>query len=144
VGDLPSFVIGVVVGIALAAVAVVVRRRSVSDLSGPAVRVSAPEGDGDLQLDAPATIDSRGMHLTQTKVVRRVGARLEPGGRLTVTVDEKEYHRLEDVPDEATREQVRTILSTLPSQTTDPAMRAKIETELHDAGIEPPASAPEG
>jgi hypothetical protein len=145
--DLPIFVAGVVVGLLLAGAALWVRGRSVGDLgagmksetAGTPSDASAEAAPPDLAI-RPGTsvgVDRKGLHVTQTKVVRRVATRLEPGGRLTVTVDGQDYHRLEDIPDPATRDQVRATLESLPGQVTDPALREKVEGELHDAGIDP-------
>jgi len=153
VQDLPIFVAGVIVGIVLAGAAFLIRGRSVGSLGataadGPASEVRSPSGAPAASADAPLAalgiepesssgFGRPGLHLTRTKVVRRVAARLKPGGRLTVTVDGQEYHRLEDIPDPAARDQVRTILESLPAQAGDPALREKIEGELQDAGIDP-------
>jgi len=54
-----------------------------------------------------------------------------------VTVDGTTYHGIDEIPDPATREQVRNTLEGLPAQVTDPVLRAKVEGELEALGITP-------
>jgi hypothetical protein len=150
--ELPVFVAGLVAGVMLAAVAMMIRRRSVVDLGAGQQPAAAPRSaessssasgeDAAVELGGgpSSSIEAtpRGFRLSRTKVLRRISARLEPGGTLNVTVDGVDYHRLEDIPDEATRDQVRGILKSLPGQVADPAARAKVENELRDAGIDGP------
>lgn len=150
--SLPAFVAGVVVGLVLAGAVAWIRRGSVTDLGGPTgsgqtgsgqpmpmVAGDPPaEGGSPLAAMAPGTAfeqTTRGFRSTKT-IIRRVGARLDPSGQLTIDVDGQTYHRLEDVPDAATREQVRAVLAAVPAQVQDPDKRAKVEAELELAGIE--------
>jgi hypothetical protein len=151
--ELPVFVAGILVGLVLAAAAVALRRRSVVDLDGAPQRpepARAVASSPDLPDEAGAALGDpltssvettpRGLRFAQTKVLRRISARLEPGGRLAITIDGQEYHNLEDIPDAATRDQVTVIMKSLPGQVTDPTVREKVEGELHDAGIDDSAS----
>jgi hypothetical protein len=165
--ELPIFVAGLIVGLVLAAIAALVRGRSVADLgsaeppgaslgsAGPGRPAPPPPTPGGERIpdsiagpgpalleDSPGTsiqTTPQGLHLTR-RIVRRIGTRLEPGGQLTITVDGATYHHLEDIPDAATRDQVRATLDGLPAQVSDEAMREKVVGELHDAGIEPTES----
>ncbi|HEX5451909.1 MAG TPA: hypothetical protein VFW86_05920 [Candidatus Limnocylindrales bacterium] len=77
-----------------------------------------------------------GLHLTR-RIVHRISTRLEPDGSLTITADGQTYRRPEDIPDAATREQVRAILTSLPNSVQDPKARDRVVAELQAAGIEP-------
>jgi hypothetical protein len=79
--------------------------------------------------------DQGHLHLRR-EVVRKTEAKLTPDG-LSVTVDGQEFHRLEDIPDRAVADRMRELLASTAASTTDPTLRAKVEQELRDAGIEP-------
>jgi hypothetical protein len=158
---LPAFVAGIVVGLVLAGVIAWIRRGSVTDLGSPGmasppVQPSPPPATSDTSSAAGFHVEGNpslslqrtptGFRGTRT-IVHRVAARLDPRDGLTIEADGETYHRLEDVPDLGTREQVRSILASLPGQIADPSQRDRVEAELHEAGIEeeaasePPADA---
>jgi hypothetical protein len=84
--------------------------------------------------------DQHGLHLRR-EVIRKTTAKLTPDG-LSLTIDGQEFHRLEDIPDQAVADRMRALLASTAASTTDPALRAKVEQELRDAGIEPGPSDP--
>jgi hypothetical protein len=134
---LPAFLIGLAFGILVGLL--LARIRQSGDSSSPTI---APIG-------SPTPSDGRSSLLgglarrtgsgpTRIEVERRIETKLTPEG-MTITVDGQTFHRLEDIPDHALADRVRQLLVSLPSSVEDPAARAKIEDELHDAGIDPDA-----
>jgi hypothetical protein len=79
--------------------------------------------------------DEGHLHLRR-EVVRKTEAKLTPDG-LSITVDGQEFHHLEDIPDRAVADRMRALLASTAASTTDPTLRAKVEQELRDAGIDP-------
>jgi hypothetical protein len=132
-GFLAGTIFGVVVGLLIARL----WRKPVTTPSGMnAVDVSSTS--------APSPItqsrEEHGLHLRR-EVIRRTAAKLTPEG-LSVTIDGQEFHRLEDIPDRAVAERMRALLASTAASTTDPTLRAKVEEELRDAGIEPESGDP--
>jgi hypothetical protein len=128
-----SFLAGLAVGIVLGLLIARLRPSGYSSPVGP--------GSG-LVPGAKSHSDSRGprrllgFSIQPKLTVRRIETKLTPDGT-TITVDGKEFHRLEDIPDPAVAEEVREFLTKTTDAVKDPAMRAELEKELHDAGIEP-------
>jgi hypothetical protein len=144
--DVPSLAIGVAIGVALTLLAMWARRASVTDLgAGSAARSAAPAPlvpaaaappSGDTFADAPELADAPGA--TTRKIVRRIQTRIGPGGAISIEVDGVTYRHLDDIPDARVRDQVRTILGTVPADVADPKNRQRVEDELRTAGIDPP------
>jgi hypothetical protein len=85
-----------------------------------------------------------GLRIGRRIVERRIETRLDPAG-LTVTVDGRTYRGLGDIPDDGLRGEVRESLTALTATIHDVKMRAEIEKELRQAGIEPgPSSSSPG
>lgn len=76
------------------------------------------------------------LRYSKTVVKRRIATTVTPDG-IAVTVDGATYHGIDEIPDPATREQVRKTLAGLPAEVTEPVLRAKIEGELEGLGITP-------
>lgn len=154
---LPAFVAGIAVGLVLAAALAWIRRGSVTDLNASSVAATgarppasaSPDPSPDASSDAspgpvPDPAADAGLALQRTptgfratrRIVHRISTRLDPRDGLTIEADGQTYHRLEDVPDPATREQVRSILASLPGEIADPGQRDRVEAELREAGIE--------
>jgi hypothetical protein len=75
------------------------------------------------------------LHFTHQVVKRRIETRITPEG-LTIGVDGAEYHRLADIPDRETADEVREALAMALTTVTDPAAHATLEAELRGAGVE--------
>jgi hypothetical protein len=127
---IPGFLAGLAIGIVIVIVLLIFRsRRS----SAP----TAPREAAHVMSTPPAIADHGGIHLRHQVVVKeQMIAKVTPDG-LTVTIDGQEYHRLEDIPDQARAAQVRTLLASTTASVTDPTTRASMEKELRDVGIEP-------
>jgi len=117
--DLTILLVGVIVGLGLGVIVSAVRRTPV--VGGPA----APEAT-DLTM-LPTGIPGH---------TKRIETRVTPDG-IAVTVDGTTYHGIDEIPDPATREEVRHTLEGLPAQVTDPVLRAKVEGELDALGVTP-------
>jgi len=127
--DLTILLVGVIVGLGLGVIVSAVRRTPV--VGGPA----APEAT-DLTM-LPTGIPGRTkLRYSNTFVKRRIETRVTPDG-IAVTVDGATYHGIDEIPDPATREEVRHTLEGLPAQVTDPVLRAKVEGELDALGVTP-------
>jgi hypothetical protein len=127
--DLTILLVGVMVGLGLGVIVSAVRRTPV--VGGPA----APEAT-DLTVVPTGIPGQTKLRYSKTFVKRRIEMRVEPDG-IAVTVDGTTYHGIDEIPDPATREQVRHTLEGLPAQVTDPVLRAKVEGELEALGITP-------
>jgi hypothetical protein len=163
--DLTILLLGVIVGLGLGVIVSVVRRTPV--VGGPVPmdpnidesRRAAEAAEAGEQVaafepmaaaNAEATPDSAAditmlptgipgqtkLRYSKTFVRRRIEARVTPDG-VVITVDGTTYHGIDEIPDPATREQVRKTLEGLPAQVTDPVLRAKVEGELEALGITP-------
>jgi hypothetical protein len=125
--DLTILLVGVIVGLGLGLVVSAVRRTPV--IGGPASM--APDVGESTEVPGQS-----GLRYSKTIVKRRIETRVTPDG-VVVTVDGTTYHGIDEIPDPATREQVRKTLEGLPAQVTDPVLRAKVEGELEGLGINP-------
>jgi hypothetical protein len=132
-----GFLAGTIFGVAVGLLIALLWRRPVTMPSG--MNVSDVSSTS-----APSPItqsrDERGLHLRR-EVIHKTAAKLTPEG-LSLTIDGREFHRLEDIPDQAVADRMRALLASTATSTTDPALRAKVEEELRDAGIEPESSDP--
>jgi hypothetical protein len=163
--DLTILLVGVVVGLGLGVILSAVRRtpivggpasaapeiresRYAEDATAGAERPSgmgpnlaedagaiAPEA-ADLTMQPTGIPGQTKLRYTKTFVKRRIEARATPDG-VVVTVDGTTYHGIDEIPDPATRDQVRSTLAGLPAQVTDPVLRSKVEGELEALGITP-------
>jgi hypothetical protein len=134
---LPAFLIGLAFGILVGLL--IARIRQSGESSSP---TNARFGSGTPPA-APSSIlgdfaRRTGSAPARIEVERRIETKLTPDG-MTITVDGETFHRLEDIPDHALADRVRQLLVTLPGSVEDPMERARIEGELHDAGIDPDA-----
>jgi hypothetical protein len=126
---IPGFLAGLAIGIVIVIVLLSFRARRPSSPTVP--------GEAAHVLSTPPEIADRGgIHLRHQVVKEKMIAKVTPDG-LTVTIDGQDYHRLEDIPDQARAEQVRTLLASTTASVTDPTTRASMEKELRDIGIEP-------
>ena len=163
--DLTILLVGVVVGLALGVILSAVRRTPV--VGGPAPiapeiqesryaeqpaaaveRAGAiepilaedagatPPEAADLTMEPTGIPGQTKLRYTKSFVRRRIEARATPDG-VVVTVDGTTYHGIDEIPDPATRDQVRKTLEGLPAQVTDPVLRSKVEGELEALGITP-------
>jgi hypothetical protein len=57
----------------------------------------------------------------------------------SISVDGKSYRSFDEIPDPATREAVRSALSTAESEIKDPKLQELLREELEGLGVEPPA-----
>ena len=127
--DLTILLVGVIVGLGLGVIVSAVRRTPV--VGGPA----APEAT-DLTMLPTGIPGQTKLRFSKTFVKRRIETRVTPDG-IAVTVDGTTYHGIDEIPDPATREEVRHTLEGLPAQVTDPVLRAKVEGELDALGVTP-------
>ena len=127
--DLTILLLGVIVGLGLGMLVSAIRRTPV--VGGPA----APEA-ADLTTLPTGVPGQTKLRFSKTFVKRRIETRVTPDG-VVVSVDGTTYHGIDEIPDPATREQVRNTLEGLPAQVTDPVLRAKVEGELEALGITP-------
>ncbi len=127
---IPGFLAGLAIGVVIVVVLLIVRSRR---QPGP-----TPPADGlPPKPTPPQSADHGGIHLRHQVVVNeRMVAKVTPDG-LTVTIDGQDYHRLEDIPDQARAAQVRTLLASTTASVADPTTRASMEKELRAIGIEP-------
>jgi hypothetical protein len=126
---IPGFLAGLAIGIVIVIMLLIFRSRRPpsSTAPGEAARVTPTP---------PDIADHGGIHLRHQVVKERMVAKVTPDG-LTVTIDGQDYHRLEDIPDQARAAQVRALLASTTASVTDPTTRASMEKELRDIGIEP-------
>lgn len=90
---------------------------------------------GDLGLPAG---EKRRVITKHTVVSRRVVVAGHPGSQ-TVTIDGKTYGSLDEIPDAATRDVVRSALSMAETEVKDPKLQELLHEELEGLGVEPPA-----
>ena len=132
-----GFLAGTTFGIAVGLLIARLWRRPVATPSG----INASDVSS---TSAPSPIiqsrDEHGLHLRR-EVIHKTTARLTPEG-ISVTIDGQEFHRLEDIPDRAVADRMRALLASTAASTTDPRLRAKMEEELREAGIEPESGDP--
>jgi hypothetical protein len=128
-GFVAGTVFGVVVGLLIARLW---RKPDTTPAGMDADEVSPAESVSPIQQSR----DEEGRLHLRREVVRKTEAKLTPDG-LSITVDGQEFHHLEDVPDRAVADRMRALLASTAASTTDPTLRAKVEQELRDAGIEP-------
>jgi hypothetical protein len=95
-----------------------------------------PPGAADLTVSPTGIPGETRLRYSKTFVKRRIETRVTPDG-IAITVDGTTYHGIDEIPDPATRDQVRKTLEALPEQVTDPVLRAKVEGELEALGITP-------
>lgn len=128
-GFVAGSVFGVVVGLLIARLW---RKPDTTPAGMDALEVSPADSVSPVQQSRDA--DGH-LHLRR-EVVRKTEAKLTPEG-LSITVDGQEFRHLEDIPDHAVADRMRALLASTAASTTDPMLRAKVEQELRDAGIEP-------
>jgi hypothetical protein len=130
-----ALTLGILIGVALTLLVVLSRRSSVVDLGADS---GAPGSAG----PSPAGIAESGGpdRGTTRRIVRRIETKIGPGGALKVVVDGTTYEHLDDIPDARIRDQVRTILQTVPVDVADPRNRERVEVELREAGIDVPSA----
>lgn len=126
---IPGFLAGLAIGIVIVIALLIFRSRRPS-------RPTAPGEAAHVMATPPDIGDRGGIHLRHQVVKEQMIAKVTPDG-LTVTIDGQDYHRLEDIPDQARAAQVRTLLASTTASVTDPTTRASMEKELRDIGIEP-------
>ena len=127
--DLTILLVGVIVGLGLGVIVSAVRRT-------PVVGGSAAPEATDLTMLPTGIPGQTKPRYSNTFVKRRIETRVTPDG-IAVTVDGTTYHGIDEIPDPATREEVRHTLEGLPAQVTDPVLRAKVEGELDALGVTP-------
>jgi hypothetical protein len=130
---IPGFVAGLAIGLVIVIALLVMRSRRRSSPTLPAEGMQVTSISPTL---TPETADHGGLHLRRQVVEKRMVAKVTPDG-LIVTIDGQDYHRLEDIADPALATEVRTLLASTTASVTDPTMRASMEKELRDVGIEP-------
>lgn len=139
--DVLSLAVGIAIGVGLTFLAVWARRSSVTSLGAAATRAAllavAPDGPPP-SLDAPELEATPGG--STHRIVRQIKTQIGPNGAMTIVVDGTSYRHLDDIPDPRIRDQVRTILGTVPADVADPANRQRVEDELRAAGIDSPPS----
>ena len=128
-GFLAGLAIGVVIGLLVARL-----RQAGSTVSPGANTLAASATEGSLGV-RPAG-EERGLHIRREIVRSKTVTRLTPDG-LSITINGEEFHRLADIPDHLLADRVRETLALAAKSITDPKMRASVEQELRDAGIEP-------
>jgi hypothetical protein len=137
--EISVFLAGVVVGLLLGLLLARTRRTETIDASTLGTKLF-------LGGAAAAPAEAARSRLGRRVVEQKIKAVVEPDG-LTVDIDGQTYRHLEDIPDAALRERVRSLITGLPSSVTDPDLRARVEKELEDVGLEPggfePAPAPD-
>ena len=84
-----------------------------------------------------------GLRVRKTVVTHRMAITAQPG-RESISIDGQEYKSVDDIPDPATRERVRSLFGSLVSEVKDPTLREKVEQEMRDVGIDPGAASDNG
>jgi hypothetical protein len=144
--ELPVFVAGLIVGLALGLV--IVRVREI-DTAGSKTFAGSWR-TGSRPPETPMTIrpdvrrlgllarlgsDLAGLEQDERHVVvsEQMSVQVAPDG-LTISLDGQTYHGLAALPPER-RDEIRTLLHAMPETIKDPTIRARVEEELRDAGV---------
>jgi hypothetical protein len=77
-----------------------------------------------------------GLRIRKTVVTHRMAITAQPGNE-SIGIDGQEYRSIDDIPDLATRDRVRSLFGELASEVKNPQLREKVEQEMRDVGIEP-------
>jgi hypothetical protein len=128
--DAVSLLVGLSIGVVIGFIAAGLRR---TPTLGGTPWTATPTTEASTG-DSPA--GSGPLHLTRTFVGHRARTVVTTEG-IKVEVDGKSYASLDEVPDQALRENLRKVLAESPAAVPDPAMKERLIRELHAVGIEP-------
>jgi hypothetical protein len=147
--ELPTFVAGLIVGLALGLVIARVRQTETVGSKAFSKTVSGSRSTNSRQAVTPTTVrpdgrrlgllarldsDLAGLERDERHVVvsEQMSIQVTPDG-LTISLGGQTYHGLAALPPEK-RDEIRTLLRAMPDTITDPTIRARVEDELRDAG----------